>query len=55
MYLYLHSCLCWPPLLLQLMPVPEGLEAGTMPFLDIISLKYGFDLFKTMGGMQVRG
>ncbi|KIY91766.1 Molybdenum cofactor sulfurase [Monoraphidium neglectum] len=42
---------CWR----MLMPVPEGLEAGTMPFLDIISLKYGFDLFKTMGGMQVRG
>ena len=37
------------------MPFPEGMEAGTMPFLDIIQLKYGFHLLnQTMGGMHVR-
>lgn len=38
-----------------LMPLPEALESGTTNFLDIVSLKHGFDLLeRTFGGMQVR-
>jgi hypothetical protein len=38
----------------MLMPLPEGLETGTMPFLDIIQLKHGFEVLnKQMGGMKV--
>ncbi|KAI8463606.1 MAG: pyridoxal phosphate-dependent transferase [Monoraphidium minutum] len=39
---------CWR----MLMPLPEGLETGTMPFLDIIQLKYGFNLLRKLGGMH---
>lgn len=40
----------------MLMPFPEGLETGTMPFLDIITLKHGFALLNgPLGGMHVRG
>ncbi|KIZ00907.1 hypothetical protein MNEG_7052 [Monoraphidium neglectum] len=34
-----------------LMPLPEGLEAGTPPFLDILQLKHGFDMLRRLGGM----
>lgn len=34
-----------------LMPLPEGLEAGTPPFLDIAQLKHGFDMIDSLGGM----
>lgn len=37
----------------MLMPLPEGLETGTMPFLDIIQLKHGFGLLNGhLGGMK---
>jgi molybdenum cofactor sulfurtransferase len=40
----------------MLMPLPEGLETGTMPFLDIIQLKHGFGLLNgQLGGMKVGG
>lgn len=37
----------------MMMPIPEGLETGTSPFLDIIQLKHGFDVLHTLGGMHV--
>ncbi|GBF95159.1 molybdenum cofactor sulfurase [Raphidocelis subcapitata] len=37
----------------MLMPLPEGLETGTTPFLDIIQLKHGFSILNgPMGGMH---
>lgn len=34
------------------MPLPEGLETGTTPFLDIINLKHGFAVLQRLGGMK---
>jgi selenocysteine lyase/cysteine desulfurase len=37
-----------------MMPLPQGLETGTAPFLDIIALKHGLGVLRALGGMQAR-